>query len=183
MDAEAEAQERFIREAAAQAADPNRNSHVGYYTQRPALSPLGGPSSVEELKASLPPEAGEVEIDDHGDLVRYVQETREQVKDEHGVVFNVVEDVPRYVALTQDAAKASSAAGRETDWWNGATWFRRGYKPERELWINPVERRTKLVRADEATQALFERDAHRKAAAEPVLRTPDAVTRGTADKE
>ena len=179
-DMEAQAEERFSvdeRAVIAAAHDINARTHVGFYPQRPDYG-LGAnriAGSYEELAAMLPEEAGPIEQDGQGNWVRYVPVVVGQVRDERGVVYNEVEDTPRFVALDQEAARAASAAGRETDWWNGFTWFRRGYKPEKDmlLTVAPLRER-RLERADAATQALMERDDLKRAAAAPLIPRAEA---------
>lgn len=174
-DEQAMAEERFSAQqqaVIAAAHDINARTHVGHYPQRPDYH-LGSNRSAgtfEELQAALPEEAGTIEQDGQGNWVRFVPVVVGQVRDERGVVYNEVEDTPRFVALDQEIARAASAAGRETDWWNGFTWFRRGYKPEKDILLGAAPARTRrLERADAATQALMERDDLKRAAAAPLI--------------
>lgn len=191
-DTEAQAEERFSTEqraVIAAAHDINARTHVGHYPQRPDYRLSGNRSaeSFEDLRAALPAGVGnEIEPDGQGNWVRYVPIVVGQVRDDKGVVYNQIEDTPRFVALDQEAARAASEAGRETDWWNGFTWFRRGYKPEKDMHTAPADTgRVRLERADAATQALMERDDLRKAANAPLVPRADAadVTGARAGKE
>lgn len=176
-DAQALAEERFSNEQVAVIAaahDINARTHVGHYPQRPdyRLGDTRTADSYEALKASLPEEAGTIEPDGQGNWVRFVPVRVGQERDQHGVVYDLVEDTPRFVALSQEMARAASADGRETDWWNGYTWMRRGYKPEKDpntMAVSGAQRRVRRERADAETQALVERDDLRKAAAAPLI--------------
>jgi hypothetical protein len=169
----------------------NLDTHVGYYPQRPhaALEDrLGafthGPRSFEDLAASLP-DGEEIEQDENGEWVRYVPVHRETAKDADGNVVNVLEDVPRYVALTMEAARAATAAGRETDWWSGFTWMRRGYKPEKDLHLAAPARapRLRVERANPIDAAAYERRELHQAAVDVVPRLSDAGKAADTRKE
>ena len=124
----------------------NTDVHIGHATQRPyarmedrmAGAMQTGWRSYEELQAALAGAEGEgntIEQDPTGDWVRYVPRTVEVVERRDGTREAWVEDVARYVALTKQDARARSANGVETDFFDGFTWWRRGQKPERDLFV------------------------------------------------
>lgn len=130
----------------------NVDTHIGQAPQRPyalledrmAQVTLGH-RDLASLKAalagvprpeSLPdgaPDPNEV-VEEDGRLVRYVvsQAARDAfVRD--GTVYERVQFEPRGVALSQEAARVASQEGAPTDYFNGFTWLRDGYKPEADF--------------------------------------------------
>lgn len=130
----------------------NVDTHIGNAVQRPyalledhmARVTLGH-HDVKALNASLasapkpeglpdgapnPNEVKEV----NGELVRYVvsQAPREAVMKD-GVPHERITFEMRRVAASQQAARAASENGTPTDFWNGFTWLRDGFKPERDF--------------------------------------------------
>ena len=124
----------------------NHDVHLGYAPQVPyaaledrmgaAVRP--GYGSFEELQVALKGVEGEgnqIEQDATGDWVRYVPRTVEVIESRDGTREALVEDVARYVALTRNDARARSAGGAETDYFDGFTWWRRGVKPEKDMFV------------------------------------------------
>jgi hypothetical protein len=130
----------------------NIDTHIGQAPQRPyalledaMASVVGGWASLEALQASLKsapepqglpkgaPDPNAVEGGEGG-MFRYVvsQDTRDRV-----VVDDQIHETLRFerrgVSLTQQGARAASENGTPTDYWNGYTWLREGYKPERDF--------------------------------------------------
>lgn len=92
--------------------------------------------SFEDLAEALPGGSGcVIEPDGSGNWVRFVPRTMDIETAPNGQRTALIEDVPRYVALSRGEAKARSAQGVETDYWDGFTWWRRGQKPERDLFV------------------------------------------------
>jgi hypothetical protein len=87
--------------------------------------------------AGLPPGAPNPnEIVERPDgWVRYVVsgEPRDRYVNDRGQVMERVRFTPRYVALSISGARAADSPDRPTDFWNGFTWLRGGYKPERDF--------------------------------------------------
>jgi hypothetical protein len=181
-DAQAQIEEELELPPPAHVRNINYDTHVGYAPQRPyaRLEDRMGVAqqypSFEALAAALPGGPGnEIEQDETGMWVRYVPEHRETGKDESGDVVNVIEDVPRFVALTQEAARAASASGQETDSWSGFTWLRRGYKPEKDLATSGPKRepRLRIEKASPLEAATVEKAEHRQRAQDVVPRLSD----------
>ena len=130
----------------------NVDTHIGQAVQRPyalledhmARVTLGH-TDIKALNASLksapevtglpegapnPNEVHEV----NGALVRYVvgQGPREAVMKD-GVPHERISFEMRHVAASQQAARAASENGTPTDFWNGFTWLRDGFKPEHDF--------------------------------------------------
>lgn len=124
----------------------NLDTHVGHAPNRPyaliedQLARTGnGWRSYDELKAALKG-AGDkpgntLQVDEFGDHYRMVPDGN--AEPERRMVNGRLELgrplARRYVALTQQQAQAASQSGRETDFWNGGTWMRRGIKPELDV--------------------------------------------------
>ena len=132
----------------------NVDTHIGQAPQRPyalledhlaAVRPAGY-RTVEDLKAALAtmpapsglpegaPNPNDVVEDRNGDLVRYVVsgDTQDQfIRD--GEIRQRIRFVPRYVSLTLEGARAADSPERPTDYFNGFTWLRGGFKPERDF--------------------------------------------------
>ena len=71
-----------------------------------------------------------------GVLTRLVVDAREQRIPYVTADGQVVEDIKftrRPVALSMDEARRASDGGVPTDFWNGFTWLRSGYSPERDF--------------------------------------------------
>lgn len=130
----------------------NIDTHIGQAPQRPyalledhMASIVDGYRDLGALKRalagqdrpdSLPdgaPDPNEVK-DEGGDLVRYVVGAgfRDQLVRDGRVVERVTFE-KRYVSLTMTGARAADSPERPTDYWNGFTWLRGGYKPERDF--------------------------------------------------
>ena len=121
---------------------------LGYAVLQEALSAVRPQwSSIEELKQSLlnapkaqglpegAPNPNELFMH-QGEMVRYVVDSREQRVPYVNDAGQVVEDVKfRRVAvsLTLEGSRRASDNGIETDFWNGFTWLRGGYSPERDF--------------------------------------------------
>lgn len=180
----------------------NLDTHIGAAPQRPyalledhLASVTGGFRSVDDLKAALAsapapeglpkgaPNPNEVTTDRYGDLVRYVVATDgpDRYVNERGQIMDRVRFVPRYVALSQEQARAADTPDRPTDSWNGFTWLRGGYKPERDF---PVMMQQSRGQADQprvfeqpasATDvAVIHHEMRRAEAARPSLPVEDA---------
>lgn len=156
----------------------NVDTHVGQAPNRPYalledymkvndgyrdLDALNAALANEPAPDSLPkgaPNPNEV-VDEGGSLVRYVpsNEARESfVRD--GVVRERVRFTRRGVALSMDAARVASQHGTPTDYWNGFTWLRDGFKPEKDF---PVMAKT--ARNGAADELVFDIEASPSAAA------------------
>ncbi len=106
-----------------------------------------GWATLEDLKQSLqsaPPARGMPEgapsphqlFDYQGQMVRHVIDSNEQRVPYINEAGQVVEDIKfRRVAvsLTLEGARKATDSGAETDFWNGFTWLRGGYSPERDF--------------------------------------------------
>ncbi len=145
-------QERFELPPPVHTRNINVDTHLGQAPQRPyalledhMASVTSGYRTVDALKAALKaaptpdglpdgaPDPNDV-VEVNGELVRYVvsQDTKEHfVRD--GQVMERVRFTPRYVSLSMEGARVASQEGRETDYWNGFTWLRNGFKPERDF--------------------------------------------------
>lgn len=130
----------------------NVDTHEGVAPQRPyalledhMATITNGYPSVEALKAALKnaPEPADLPkgapnpndlVEYQGGLVRLVPSSdfRETVIVD-GVAKERVRFVRRAVSLTMDGARIASQNGVETDYWNGFTWLRNGFKPERDF--------------------------------------------------
>jgi hypothetical protein len=106
---------------------------VGYRTMEDLQTAMAAAPEPQGLPAGAP-NPNEVVQDRNGEYVRYVpsQDAIEQFERD-GQVMQRVRFTPRYVALTMEGARAATQEGRETDYWNGFTWLRGGYKPERDF--------------------------------------------------
>lgn len=87
--------------------------------------------------SGLPPDAPNpnvVYLKD-GAYIRYVIDTSEATERivKGGRVIERVKLTPRMVCLSLDAARAASSVGNKADYWNGFTWIRNGYIPERDF--------------------------------------------------
>lgn len=130
----------------------NIDTHIGAAPQRPfalledqMASVSGGHASLEDLQASLKnaprpeglpdgaPNPNEIQKDGAG-YYRVVvsQEPREYVTVD-GALKERMRFTKRRVAPTMAGARAASDSGTPTDFWNGFTWLRDGYKPERDF--------------------------------------------------
>jgi hypothetical protein len=130
----------------------NLDTHVGDAPQRPyalledqMAQITSGYRDLGALRAALAgapepsglpdgaPNPNDVE-EDGGDLVRYVpsQDTRDHFI-VNGEIRQRIRFEKRYVALTMAGARAADSPARPTDYWNGFTWLRGGYKPERDF--------------------------------------------------
>lgn len=131
--------------------------------------------SFEALAASLPGGPGyEIEQDRAGNWVRYVPRTVDIETARDGQRTALIEDVPRLVALSRQEAKARTAQGVEADYWDGSTWWRRGQKPERDVFVaeqQATRRNLRRVPLDDQGAPVE--------SAEPA-RTPRAVASGGA---
>lgn len=157
----------------------NLDVHMGHAAQRPyaaledRMGVLHGDkwASWEDLKAALAGVEGEgndIEQDESGDWVRYVPRTVEVITGRDGTREALIEDQARYVALSRADARARSAGGTETDYFDGFTWWRRGQKPERDLFVaqqQQARRNLRRVRLDGDVPLEEARD--RRAAARP----------------
>jgi hypothetical protein len=130
----------------------NLDTHVGNAPQRPyalledqMAQITSGYRDLGALQAALAgaPEPGGLPegapnpndvVEDGGDLVRYVpsQDTREHFI-VNGEVRERIRFEKRYVSLTMQGARAADSPDRPTDYWNGFTWLRGGFKPERDF--------------------------------------------------
>jgi hypothetical protein len=145
-------QRRIDGPPTAQVRNINVDTHIGQAPQRPyalledamATVTLGWPNAAA-MRASLrgAPEASSlpdgapnpnaVEGEDGG-LFRYVisQDVRTPL-----VVNNEIHETLRFekrnVSLSQQGARTASENGSPTDYWNGFTWLREGYKAERDF--------------------------------------------------
>lgn len=157
----------------------NYDTHQGEAPQRPYArleDRMGqfnsGWQSYDALKAALAGAPGDGnDIYQRGDGL-WVREiwvhTGEQTFAANGDVENVQESRERGVALSMEQARAASAGGFETDYWNGFTWLRRGRKPEKDPVISSDQpnRKRRTVRASAADRALARQgDAARHTAA------------------
>lgn len=140
----------------------NTDVHEGYAAQRPFAAVedrMAGADrtwrSFDELEAALGeyrranPEATgyEIEAGDDGLWVRWVPRVAETISDDRGVpVEQLVEDTPRFVALTRADARQMTQHGREADFFDGATWWRRGSKPERDLFVAEQQQQRRELR-------------------------------------
>ncbi len=91
-----------------------------------------------------------------GEMVRWVSRHTGETFMQDGRLVLRVEDYPRHVALDRQDAVRASASGVPTDFFNGYTWMRYGYKPERDLvTLAPVaEVRTRYEPASPVDQAI-----------------------------
>jgi hypothetical protein len=131
----------------------NYDTHIGHAPQRPyalledhMAAVTTGHADIKALQASLAsapkpeglpdgaPNPNEVK-DEGGVLVRYVvsQQPREVFATDGGQLRERVRFERRAVAPSQQMARAASENGTPTDFWNGFTWLRDGYKPERDV--------------------------------------------------
>lgn len=130
----------------------NIDTHVGQAPQRPyalledqMARVVGGYRTVDDLRAALEgqpeppglpdgaPNPNEI-IDEGGSLSRYVisQDARDfSVRD--GQLMENITFERRAVALSMEGARTASQHGTPTDYWNGFTWLRDGWKPERDF--------------------------------------------------
>lgn len=71
----------------------------------------------------------------NGQYVRYIVDTSETAEPfvENGVVKRPISFKTRAVSLSLEGARKATAAGTDCDYWNGFTWFRKGYTPERDF--------------------------------------------------
>lgn len=127
----------------------NIDTHVGQAPNRPyalledqMASVVGGYRTMADLRRALrgqpklgflpdgAPNPNDV-VEKDGALVRYVisSEPRERVLVD-GVVKERLRFQKRNVALSMEAARTASQEGVPTDYWNGFTWLREGFKPE-----------------------------------------------------
>jgi hypothetical protein len=142
-------QERILADWPVPAPDrPNINQyvHVGDAIQKPYASvehllarKVSGWHSFEQLAAAVKaayPEglSGEIEQTENGEVFRWIQEGTGSppVAGKDGTLLMPIRRVKRWVAYSQADAKAASAAGRPTDYFNGFTWVRNGVKQERD---------------------------------------------------
>jgi hypothetical protein len=130
----------------------NIDTHIGQAPQRPYalledhmaaivdgyrdLGALERALAGQDRPDSLPdgaPHPNEVK-EEGGDLVRYVVGPgfRDQLVRDGRVVERVTFE-KRYVSLTMAGARAADSPERPTDYWNGFTWLRGGFKPERDF--------------------------------------------------
>jgi hypothetical protein len=131
----------------------NVDTHIGQAPQRPfalledqMASVSGGYADLTALMASLKnaprpqglpdgaPNPNEIKEDGSGGYYRVVvsQEPREYVTVD-GALKERIRFTKRRVASTMVGARGASEAGTPTDFWNGFTWLRDGYKPERDF--------------------------------------------------
>jgi hypothetical protein len=123
--------------------DINASVSIGNSPQRPyALyesqmqSVRSGWRSFDDLKKILPEgKENELHADEFGDHYRLKPRHTGATAIQGGKLMREVEYVRRYVALTQQTARAMSDTGRETDFWNGFTWMLRGIKPELDMMV------------------------------------------------
>lgn len=117
----------------------------GYRTVQDLKRALRGQPKPDGLPAGAPDPNDVVEKD--GALVRYVvsSEPRERVV-VAGVIKERLRFMKRNVALTMEGARAASQEGVPTDYWNGFTWLRDGFKPERDF---PTMAKANALSADE----------------------------------
>lgn len=129
----------------------NIDTHIGAAPQRPfamledqMAMVSGGHASLKDLQASLKgvevvglppgtPNPNEIKEDGAG----YYRVVASQEPHEFVTVNGVLKERVRYekrrVAATMAGARAASEAGTKTDFWNGFTWLREGYKPEQDF--------------------------------------------------
>lgn len=82
------------------------------------------------------PNPNQIYRQDTGQIVRYVinsDETREHFVGVDGRVHERLRVTARLVSLTLEGARAAAQAGNKCDYWNGFTWVRDGYIPERDF--------------------------------------------------
>lgn len=159
--------------------------------------------SVERMRASLAANAPEPAgmpvgapspndvVDEDGVLVRYiVAATPPERFIRDGAVRETVNYVSRRVALSQEQARLESDRGNPTDFWNGFTWLRDGYKPERDFAVvaaqnaGTAQRRFSYERDVDATDiAQMQRDFKRIEAVSDPLPVVPAATAPPARKE
>lgn len=167
----------------------NYDTHQGEYPQRPYArleDRMGqfttGWLSFEALQAALaqaPGEGNTIYQRPDGLWVREVwAHTGEQTYGKDGELEHVQESRERGVALSAQQARAASAGGFETDYWNGFTWLRRGRKPEKDPIVSSdqPDRRRRTVKAPVADRALaHQHDAARFSAAVANVVEPPAA--------
>lgn len=131
---------------------PGQNAQLAY----PNVAPLRAqivdewPSwevlqaALDQVSVSTPEQraANTITFDEQGNRVRWVSRHTGQTFMVNGQLQLEVEDYTRYVSLNRQEAIKASTAGRDTDFWNGYTWMRYGYKPERDF---VPERRTETA--------------------------------------
>lgn len=139
----------------------NVDTHVGQAPQRPyalledqMARVVGGYRTVADLQKALAgqerapglpdgaPDPNEV-IDEGGAAYRYVvsQEPRTFAVRDGQLMEDIVFE-KRAVALSMEAARTASEHGTPTDYWNGFTWLRDGWKPERDFQVIAAGRAT-----------------------------------------
>lgn len=136
------------------------------------------PCSTEAQRA-----AHTLERNAAGEMVRWVSRHTGETFMQDGRLVLRVEDYQRRVALDRQDAIRASASGVETDFFNGYTWMRYGYKPERDLvtLVPAAEVRTRYEPASPADQAVAEAVAMRRQAQQtPVPVLPTIPGRGDA---
>lgn len=151
-----------------QARNINIDAHQGHMPQRPygrledqLARIVTGWQSYDQLLAALPAaQKAKIAKGDDGALYRLVPEgTGVQVVGADGLLYDQVRKTRRAIALQQKIAKGQSAAGTPTDYWNGFTWLRNGFKPEQDF-TDIVQSRAveaeeiELVPASEQDQSL-----------------------------
>jgi hypothetical protein len=105
---------------------------TGYKDAGALKSALGALPKAENQPAGTP-DSNEVEEED-GALYRWVvsQEPRTYAVRDGEIQEDVIWE-KRAVGLSLDAARAASDSGTPTDYFNGFTWLREGFKPERDF--------------------------------------------------
>lgn len=132
----------------------NVDTHIGQAPQRPyalledqMARVVGGYRTVADLQQALAgqerapglpdgaPDPNEV-VDEGGSLYRYVvsQEPRAFVVRDGALMEDIVFE-RRAVSLSMEGARTASQNGTPTDYWNGFTWLRDGWKPERDFQV------------------------------------------------
>jgi hypothetical protein len=114
----------------------NIDTHIGDAPQRPyailedhLASVADGYRDFAALSAAL---KGAPEPDPN-EIYVVSGEPRDRYVNDRGLVMERVRFTPRYVALSISGARAADSPDRPTDFWNGFTWLRGGYKPERDF--------------------------------------------------
>jgi hypothetical protein len=181
----------------------NYDTHQGPAPQRPYAryeDQMGrissGYASIEALQAALAalPDAdapgNQLSQDAAGDWIRKVPEHQGPdawvIRD--GAKHYEKRPRSRYVSLTAEGAKAASAAGRETDFFNGFTWMRRGVKPEKDMIVAgaaasaAADEDVTYELAPPAEQALLRLDLAGQAAARGTAEKADAASKPAAKK-
>lgn len=175
----------------------NIDTHIGQAPQRPyalledhMASIVNGYRTVDDLKQALAGDKADVPdgwpdpnaiIDEGGMLFREVPS-----QDPHTFVVRdgeIQEDVifeRRAVSLSMQGARIGSENGTPTDYYNGFTWLRDGYKPEKDFPVmaqaaarGGANRRVFSKPASPDTAATLQHEVNRmNLAAPPVPRAP-----------